>query len=144
MISEIFFSIVIVIMFLGFEFHAKGVFLCKGYPRRHGHGKSGVRSDKHYKENWTLWQRLLWIPVFKESYPSDFRIMAYLSYIHFAWCIICIICTVIGIRHFLDSMVWKYHFIAYAAFTLFRYIHDDDVLRADRKPRFSEKKKRRK
>ena len=68
--------------FLIAELASRLTFVYGGYPRRYGHGKTGHKAKKHYKANWTFWQRIFWIPVFKEYYESDFRILAYLSYVH--------------------------------------------------------------
>lgn len=63
------------------DWYARMVFLARGYCRRYGHGKSWKRAHFHYKKNWTLLQRLLWIPAFKEKYESKYKYLAYQSYI---------------------------------------------------------------
>ena len=76
------FNIGNLIMILIAEFYARMVFIARGYCRRYGHGKSFNRAHRHYKKNWTFWQRLLWIPVFREDYEARHRAHAWLSYIH--------------------------------------------------------------
>ena len=80
------FFVIFMIVFMNIfeDWHAKMVFLARGYPRRNGHGKSWNRAYKHYKTNWTLVQRLLWIPLFKENYEQKYRDIAIFSYIQSA------------------------------------------------------------
>ena len=117
--------------FLFFDWHARFVFVLTGYPRRYGHGKSGARAEKHYKANWSLIQRLLWIPMFKEWYETKYRIMAYLSYIHFALTIVCSALFLISDSYFPDSKIWIYCGIVYHIFYVLRFIYDNAIGRKD-------------
>ena len=138
--------ICLVLSFLGASFgldwHARCIFLSTGYRRRYGHGKSGNRAEKHYKTHWTFWQRMFWVPVFKESYESDFRFLAYFSYIHFVWTIITIIWTIVYVYCFPESKIGKYQIVVYCVFSLLRYIHTVAVLNNNykKRSRFSEKR----
>ncbi len=76
------FVVMVVLIFLFMDWHARYVFLARGYPGRYGHGKSFNRAKKHYKANWSFWQRMLWVPLFKEKYEADFMLFAYFSYAH--------------------------------------------------------------
>ena len=75
-------------------------FIAFGYARCYGHGKSWLRAYKHYKSNWTFWQRLFWVPVFKENYDSVFRIQAHLSWIHYFLAILFYIFYLIFVYHY--------------------------------------------
>ena len=112
---------------LFFDWHARMVFMARVYPRRYGHGKSWNRAHKHYKTNWTFWQRLFWIPVFKEHYEDKYRLMAYLSYAHDAFALVMIISFLVD--EFLLSNVyfWHYMYGGYIGFFCLRYIHSDAV-----------------
>ncbi len=66
--------------FVAFDWWSRMVFMARGYRRRHRHGKTWKRAHKHYKANWTFWQRMFWVPVFKEEYESRFRFLAYFSF----------------------------------------------------------------
>ncbi len=76
------FIVIVIFTYLFFDWHARYVFVAAGYTRRYGHGKSFNRAKKHYKSNWSFWQRMLWVPLFKEKYEADFMLFAYFSYIH--------------------------------------------------------------
>ena len=54
------------------DWHARRVFIARGYCRRYGHGKSWNRAHKHYKTNWSILERMIWMPVFKEWYENKF------------------------------------------------------------------------
>ena len=114
------------VFFLFFEWHARFVFICAVYPRRYGHGKSWKRAHKHYKSHWTLRQRLLWLPVFKEAYESKYRWMAYLSYIHIGYVLLSLAGFVLG--QFVFSWdFWPWFFVSYLFFTLIRWCHSNAV-----------------
>jgi len=118
-------------IFAVFDWHARFVFVLGVYPRRYGHGKSGGRAFKHYKKNWTLFQRLLWIPIFKEWYANKYRFMAYLSYIHFALTIVCSALFLISDSYFPDSKIWVYGVIVYHIFWMLRFIYDNAIGKRD-------------
>ena len=136
----------IILVLLGsfcvFEWHAKCIFMAVGYPRRYGHGKSWNRAIKHYKKNWSFCQRMLWIPVFKEHYESDFRFLAYFSYIHFISTIVTSVLVSVLLFLFFPLSVLRYPVIVYYALTLLRYIYTVYVLRNNykKRSRFSEKR----
>ena len=113
------------------DWHARRVFVYTAYPRRYGHGKSGNRAFKHYKANWSFIQRLLWMPMFKEWYETKYRIMAYLSYIHFALTIIFSALFLISVSYFPDSKMWVYGFIVYHIFWMLRFIYDNAIGKKD-------------
>ena len=121
----------IVLTFLFFDWHSRFVFVGTAYPRRYGHGKTGKRAHKHYKANWSLTERLLWLFVFKEPYEGKYRAMAYLSYIHFFFTIITICWFEIWTNFFPDSKVWAYEFLGYGIFTLARYVYDNAIGKGD-------------
>ncbi|MBQ2999594.1 MAG: hypothetical protein IJD64_03955 [Clostridia bacterium] len=110
------------------SWYARGVFVVIGYSRRYGHGKSAKRATKHYKSNWSFWQRMLWVPVFKEQYEAKYRRMAYLEYIH-------LLLTMITTSCYLIYEIWCPQiyfgfvnlFIVNGAFFIFRYLHDNRI-----------------
>lgn len=119
---------VISIVFLSFAFfdwYARRVFIARVYRRRNGHGKSWNRAYKHYKANWTFWQRLFWVPLFKEDYPTKYREIAILSYIHFVFSIVTVACFLIADAFFPNAKFWKYVFVGYYIFLLIRWIYND-------------------
>lgn len=73
-----------IFIFLALDWHARSIFSVCAYPRRYGHGKSGNRALRHYKSNWTFWQRMFWVFAFKEKYGARYRALAWFSYIHMA------------------------------------------------------------
>lgn len=110
------------------DWHARIVFIATGYPRRYGHGKSFKRAKKHYKSNWTLIQRLLWIPLFKEEYETKYRAMAYLSYLHSALTLIGITCFLIDEFVLVSNTTfWHYVFCVVALFFMARFVYDSDI-----------------
>ena len=111
------------------DWHAKMVFLARGYPRRYGHGKSWNRAYKHYKTNWTLVQRLLWVPLFKEKYEQKYRDIAILSYIQLSFTLIMIGVFLINVYCFPSSKFWIYTFIVYAFFWMLRFIYNNHIAR---------------
>ena len=119
--------LLVILSFLITEWHARGVFVTIAYPRKYGHGKSWKRAKKHYKTNWSAFERFFWMPVFKEHYDRKYRCIAYLSYIHiFLGCLtICIL--LINEFVFLKFIFWHYAFIAYSVIALLRVVYDDAV-----------------
>ena len=109
------------------EWHAKFVFVAAGYRRRYGHGKSWNRAHKHYKKNWTLLQRLLWRPVFKEVYEDKYRFMAILSYIQSALTIILVCIYLISEYILYDYHFFAYSYIAYGVFWFLRFMYNNSI-----------------
>ena len=85
----------IAILFLLCDWRARLTFIGEAYRGKYGHGKSWNRAQKHYKTHWTFWQRLCWIPVFKERYDDKFRFLAYCSYFHLMVTVVTIICMLV-------------------------------------------------
>ena len=120
-----FFFLLIVTEF-GSGWYSRSVFIACGYCRRYGHGKSWKRAHKHYKTNWSFWQRIFWVPVFKESYESDFRLMAYFAYLLSLFSIVLSVSFVLDIYH---SIAMRCVGLVYCAIVLIRYIHADYIAR---------------
>ena len=119
-------AIIILPVFV-FEVHARGVFIATAYPRKYGHGKTWKKARKHYKSNWSFFERMLWLVVFKEYYDTKYRMLAYFAYAHFLSAIITVCCFLISINFFPDSKIWIYVVNGYAVFILLRFIYDDAV-----------------
>ena len=119
--------IVIICSLLVIELHARMVFLARAYRRRYGHGKSWKRAHKHYKSNWTIFERLLWIHAFKEWYERKYRIIAVLSYVHFVFAFITICISCISLVFFPNSKLWVYDFILYSLFFASRFVYDNAI-----------------
>ena len=113
------------------DWHARFVFVFGIYPRRYGHGKSGGRAFKHYKKNWTFFQRLLWVPIFKEWYENKHRFMAYLSYIHTFLTVATVAFFLISINFFPDSKIWVYEYAGYFAFFVLRFCYNNAIGKGD-------------
>ena len=110
---------------------ARACFLAVGYTRVYHHGKTWKRSTRHYKANWTVWQRLLWIPVFAEAYPAKYRALAILSYLHCAlaavWLALYIAADVFGA---IDNLYWiLFLTIIFLPFMLGKIIYTDALVR---------------
>lgn len=127
-IAEIGIILFIVLPSLFFDWHARFVFVAIAYPRRYGHGKSFNRAKKHYKQNWTFLQRMLWMPVFREEYHIKYRMMAYLSYINFILMIISIFCFIINVFLYTTFIFWHWVFILTGAFGIIRFIYNNDYI----------------
>lgn len=125
------FFVIFMIVFMNIfeDWHAKMVFLARGYRRRYGHGKSWNRAYKHYKTNWTVVQRLLWIPLFKENYEQKYRDIAIFSYIQSALTPIMIGVFLISDYCFPSSKFWVYAFIVYTVLWLLRFIYNNHIAR---------------
>ena len=123
--------LIVALGFAFFDWHARGAFIANKYCGCHRHGKTWNRARKHYKTHWTLLERLLWIPVFKEKYDGDTRLLVSLSYIHFVFAIITIVVFLIGELVYKNILVWKYVVIGYFVFTLLRYIYNSAFARRD-------------
>ena len=125
---EIAMLFVIIFSFLFLDWHARYIFVATGYPRRYGHGKSFNRAKKHYKSNWTLTQRLLWIPLFKEEYEDKYRIMAYLSYINFSLMLITGVSFLVVSNYFFENIrSWVYVFVVYHVFCILQFIYNNSI-----------------
>ena len=111
------------------DWHARFVFVAIGYPRKYGHGKSWKRAKKHYKTNWSLIQRLFWIPLFKEKYEDKFMAFAYLSYIN----LFLAVATVVGFFiwdffYYPESpQCFGYQYGVFSAYTIIRFIYSNGV-----------------
>ena len=68
---------------------------------------------EHYKANWTLLQRLLWLPLFKEWYEDKYRFMVYLSYIHAVFALLTIIIFLADELSLINVILWHYVFVGY-------------------------------
>ena len=119
--------IIIVAPFFIIDFHARMTIIARAYCRRYGHGKSYNRARKHYKTNWTLVERLLWIPLFKEWYESKYRTIAILSYVHMGMAMVTLCVSCISLALFPDSKLWVYEFCFYSLFWIFRYAYDSAI-----------------
>ncbi len=126
---KIYFISGVILLFLLFDWQARMVFMARAYPGRYGHGKSWNRAHKHYKQNWSLFERILWLFVFREYYEGKYKAFAYLSYIHAFLAAITVCFFWVSIKIFPDSRVWVYEFIGYSVFTLSRFIYNDSIAR---------------
>ena len=122
-----FIPIVILLSSLFLEWHARGVFVAIGYPRKYGHGKSWKRAHRHYKQNWTFIQRMLWIPVFKEEYDSKFRMLAYISYANWIIAPALVALTIVGYFNSADRWFFVWILIGFLIFLLIRFIYSNDL-----------------
>ena len=120
--------------FLFCDLYARAVFIACAYRRRHGHGKSWNRAYKHYKKNWSFFQRMFWVFVFKEYYEPDYRFMAYLSYIHAAITIFTSACFLICDIFFPESWFWRYEYVVFGVYSFLRLIYDNSIARGIIKP----------
>ncbi len=123
-----------IVCFLGLDLYARAVFIARAYCRRYGHGKSWNRAYKHYKKNWSFFQRMFWVFAFKEYYEPDYRFMAYLSYIHAAVAIFSSACFLVCDIFFPESWFWRYETIAYYVVFCLRLIYDNSIAREIIKP----------
>lgn len=129
---HIWFTIILIIFsFVVWDWHARMAFIANKYCRCYGHGKTWNRAYKHYKTHWTLLERLLWLPVFKEKYDGDTRLLVYLSYIHLVFAIIATVFFLVGELVYKNMLVWKYVVIGYFIYTLIRYFYNSAFGRQD-------------
>ena len=124
---KFFIILLIVVPFLFLDWHARMVFLAVAYPRRYGHGKSWNRACKHYKNNWTFFQRLFWKPVFKEVYEDKYKILAYLSYIHAVLALTSVVFFLLFVKFSPNSKIWIYEFAGYSVFWIIRFIYSNAI-----------------
>ena len=122
-------TVLIIFTFAFLDWHSRMVFMARGYPRKYGHGKSWNRAHKHYKKNWTLFQRLLWIPLFKEAYTTKYKTFAYFSYAHAFLTVITIIFVVVGLTQFPDSQTCIYEFLIYYILSILRFLYGNAIAR---------------
>lgn len=123
---------IIIIAVLGLlimDWHARMVFMARGYCGKRGHGKTWKRARAHYKSHWTFLQRMFWIPVFKEYYESKYRFLAYSTYVHAFFTLFTIVIFLVDELVLLNLYFWHYVFIAYTIIIIFRYIYNDTVAR---------------
>ena len=109
------------------EWHARWVFVTTGYPRKHGHGKTWKRANKHYKTHWSFIQRMLWIPVHKEVYEDKYKFMACLSYVHAIITFIAIVSFLLNEFVIVTFKFWQYVYVCFAVFSLLRFIYNDSI-----------------
>ncbi len=119
--------LIIVGPFLLIDWHARGTIIARAYCRRYGHGKSWKRAHKHYKSNWTLVERLLWIPLFKEWYERKYRTIAILSYVHLVVVIVTLCLSCVSFPLYPNSKLWVYELVFYSLFWIFRFIYDNAI-----------------
>ena len=119
---------IFVLEFLFFDWHARMIFIAQAYRRRYGHGKSWKRAYDHYKKNWTLTERLLWVFAFKERYGFDHRFLAYLSYAHFVIMIASTLTVLIGAQYLTDRQGLLIG-IVYAILSLLRWSYSNAIAR---------------
>ena len=123
--------ILMVAGFLACDWRARTIFVALAYPRKYGHGKSWNRAHKHYKTHWTFWQRILWIPVFKEKYEDKYRSLAYLTYIHIVVTIGTIIAMLVAQFVFDDLYLERMRYVTYpdCCLVLIRVVHNEATAR---------------
>ena len=121
--------LIIFLMILICDCQARYCFISVGYIQQYDHGKNLNEARKHYKENWTFLQRFFWIPIFKEKYKNNFRLMAYFSYIQYVWAILTYLCFILSDLYFPKSILWLYVFIAFLFFSLISFFHSDHICR---------------
>ena len=123
------FAMIVLILYslLILDWHARSVFIARAYCRRYGHGKSWNRGLKHYKSNWSFIQRALWIHAFKEWYEHEYRLIAYLSYVHVALSILTIGCLYLDEYIFKACNFWHYVFAIFGVYTILRFVYDNAI-----------------
>ena len=109
------------------DWHARMTIIARAYPRRYSHGKSWKRALKHYKSNWTLVERLLWIPLFKEWYERKYRTIAVLSYIHLIMVVVTLCVCCVSFALYPTSKFWIYVFAIYSLFWMLRFIYNNAI-----------------
>lgn len=129
--SNLWLIFIVALIFAFFDWHARAVFIAAKYCGCYHHGRTWNRAHKHYKTHWTLLERLLWLPVFKEKYDGDTRLLVYFSYIHL------ILAIAAGILIFLGELVYNnvelvaYSFLAYLISTILRWLYTNALGRGD-------------
>lgn len=91
MLPNLYIILFFVVAFLFLDWWSKMIFIACAYCKRYRHGKSWNRAHKHYKMNWSLLQRMLWIPAFREHYEGRYRLLAYSSYLQLILTIVTVI-----------------------------------------------------
>ena len=119
--------ILIVAPFFIIDWHARGTIIARAYCRRYGHGKSWKRAHKHYKSNWTLIERLLWIPFFKEWYERKYRCIAILSYVHLGMTIVALCVCCVSFSLSTTSKLGVCVFAFYSLFWMLRFIYNNAI-----------------
>jgi len=114
-----------------FDLHAKMVFLTCGYSRVHHHGKSWKRATAHYRENWSIWKRLFWVPVFAEAYTAKIRALAILSYLHDALAVIFLsLYAAADLAGAIPDLVWiLFLAVIFLPYTLGKFIYTNALAR---------------
>ena len=119
--------IAVILSFSVMDWHARMTIIARAYRRRYGHGKSWKRAHKHYKTNWTLIERLLWIPLFKEWYESKYRAIAILSYVHMSMAMVTLCVSCVSLALFSNSKFWIFTLVAYSIFVILTFIYDNAI-----------------
>jgi hypothetical protein len=109
------------------DWHTRMVFMARVYLRKHHHGKTWKRAHMHYKSNWSLCQRLLWIPMFKEQYENKYKTLAYLSYFYVFVALTTIVCFLLNELVYKNVLFWHYSMIAFAITTILRAIYNNVI-----------------
>ena len=104
----------------GFDWITRMSYISQDYSRRDGHGKSWHRASTHYKKNWSLRQRLLFIPIFRDCRQARFRWFAYLAYIHHFWLWVTLGFFVAN-RFFQAPVIVDYFMLVFCYLTLLRF-----------------------
>ena len=103
--------LIFLLLFILFEliicdFWARSAFLSGGYILQYPYLKNLNEARKQYKNNWSLFQRLFWIPVFKEKYKNRIHLLAFSSYIHCVWAFSIYLCLILCDLYFPNSILW--------------------------------------
>lgn len=114
-------------VFVIMDWYSRGTFIARGYVRRNGHGKTWKRAKKHYKSNWSFWERMIWKPIFSEYYGRKFKTMVVLAYIHFILLILTIAFLLFDEFLISTCTFWHYIFIAFSIFSIVRYVHSNAI-----------------
>lgn len=117
--------ILVVGAFLALEFQGRLIFVMVIYPRKHKHGKTANRAKRHYKANWTFFQRMFWVPVFKEEYETRYKWLGVFFYIHLISTIISFICILIIHIKTQDPHDWLWIHIANTVVFHVRFIYNN-------------------
>ena len=124
-IGHILFPMLIISILAFMEWYSRMVFLSILYPRKYGHGKSAKRARKHYKANWTLFQRLLWIPMFKEKYSRKYVLFPLFSFIQLLTGVITLILFVVFTEA--NEEPWVVSFIIFGSLMILRILYNNAV-----------------
>ena len=120
---------------IGMDIHGRLCFVYSAYPKVYGHGNRAKKSTQHYKTHWTLWQRLIWAPVFKERYDVSFELIAILFYIHTVFFIVATVVFLVGDLVYQSVDFYRLVVVWYSIYTILKFLYQALVSRsADKKP----------